>query len=127
MKITSMGLAWISVSKAATAKSFFSETLGMEVASAAEEYGWFEFVAADKTFRLGVGTDCTGNGPVKPGMNAVVTLTVDDVVAAKAELEAKGVTFVGDIQEVPGHVKMALFQDTDGNHFQLVQMLGSCD
>ena len=59
----------------------------------------------------------------KPGNNSVVTLTVTDIVESKAELEAKGVKFFGDIIEVPGHVKMATFADPDNNVFQLVQML----
>ena len=57
-------------------------------------------------------------------MNAVLAMTVDDIVAAKKELEGKKVSFIGDIIEVPGYVKMATFADPDGNIFQLVQELG---
>ena len=57
-------------------------------------------------------------------MNAVLAMTVDDIVAAKKELEGKKVSCIGDIIEVPGYVKMATFADPDGNIFQLVQELG---
>jgi predicted enzyme related to lactoylglutathione lyase len=44
--------------------------------------------------------------------------------AATVEMEKKGAKKVGDVMEVPGHVKMLLFKDADGNHFQMVEMLG---
>lgn len=124
MNIKKMELAWISVGDIARSKQFFTATLGLQIASSAEEHGWLELKSAEAGCMLGVGKDGDGNGPIRPGMNAVLTMTVDDVVTAKAELEGKGVQFVGDILEVPGHVKMVMFQDPDGNCFQLVQHLG---
>ncbi|NDD53557.1 VOC family protein [bacterium] len=123
MLIKTMGLAWVSVKDVAQAKQFFVETLGLTMASGSDEYGWMELVAADQGFRLGVGACHDAGQPVQPGNNAVVTMTVDDVVAAKKTLEGRGVQFVGDIVEVPGHVKMIFFKDVDGNYFHLVQML----
>jgi hypothetical protein len=35
----------------------------------------------------------------------------------------KQVKMLGEMMEVPGHVKLQMFQDSDGNHFQLAQML----
>lgn len=122
--IKSMDLAWITVSDFQRAKTFYTETLGLTLRSGAPEYSWMELVGKDGGMALGVGGDCgTDQNPVKPGQNAVMTMTVDDIVATKAALEAKGVQFFGDIIEVPGHVKMALFADPDGNKLQLVQML----
>jgi predicted enzyme related to lactoylglutathione lyase len=50
-------------------------------------------------------------------------MTVDNIVATKKELEAKGVTFIDEIMEIAGHVKMVTFTDPDGNKFQLVEEL----
>lgn len=121
MVVKNIGLAWITVSDFAKSKHFFTETLGLKISSIAEEYGWLELKAQEGDFFLGIGKDNAEN-IIKPGKNAVVTLTIDDVVAAKAELESKKIK-VGEIQEIPGHVKMAFFQDHDGNYFQLVEPL----
>jgi CreA protein len=125
MNIKRMGLAWISVKDIKGAEKFFGETLGLKVINATPEYGWFECIAKEDGCSLGVGAYSEEyENPVKPGMNAVLTMTVDDIVAAKKELESKNVHFIGEITEVPGHVKMATFADPDGNIFQLVQELG---
>lgn len=121
MVIKNIGLAWITVSDFVKSKQFFTETLGLKISSVAEGYGWMELKAKDGDFLLGVGKDSAEN-VIKPGKNAIVTFTVDDAVGAKAELEGKKVK-VSEIQEVPGHVKMAFFQDHDGNCFQLVELL----
>lgn len=121
MKVKNIGLAWICSSDLAKSKKFFLEDLGLELLEDAPDYNWMELSATDKAFILGVGGD-DGFSPVKPGQNAVVTLTVEDIDAAKSELEAKGIT-VGEIVEVPGHVKMAFVQDPDGNYFHLTQKL----
>jgi predicted enzyme related to lactoylglutathione lyase len=97
------------------------EDLGLEMSCDTPEHNWMELCAADKAFMLGVGK-ADGFSPVNPGQNAVVTLTVEDLEAAKSELEAKDIT-VGEIVEVPGHVKMAFVQDPDGNYFHLTQEL----
>ena len=126
MKIKSFGLAWVSTADIKKAKDFFANKLGLEVTSEATEYGWLELKAANSKFLLGVG-ECNESSPVKPGQNAVLTMDVEDIVAAKAELEKKGIVTEGDIIEVPGHVKMLFFKDTDGNYYQLVQDLsGQC-
>jgi predicted enzyme related to lactoylglutathione lyase len=43
---------------------------------------------------------------------------VDDVAASRAELESKGVTFMGDIVDT-GVCHMAFFADPDGNALML--------
>jgi catechol 2,3-dioxygenase-like lactoylglutathione lyase family enzyme len=47
------------------------------------------------------------------GASHGIALRVDDVAAARAELEAKGVEFVG--QRDSGVCDMAFFEDPDGN------------
>jgi predicted enzyme related to lactoylglutathione lyase len=53
-----------------------------------------------------------------PQKNAHLALHVDDVPAARAELEAKGVEFVADTFDT-GVCHMALFTDPDGNDLML--------
>lgn len=120
--IKKMSLAWIAVKDINASKKFFKDVLGLSVTNDTPEYGWMELKAGND-FILGVGQAREEHETEKPGMNAVVTMTVDDIVKSKAMLEAKGVRFIDEIIEVPGHVKMVTFIDTDGNKFQLVQEL----
>lgn len=122
MKINKMALAWITSDNLEKSKDFFANTLGLKIDVETREYGWMELVAQDESFRLGVGR-CDEHNPVKPGQNAILTMTVDDIAAAKKELESKSAKIIGDIVEVPGHVKMLTFEDPDGNKFQLVEEL----
>ena len=125
--IKNIGLAWISVTDLQQSKKFFTNVLGLQVSSDSAEHGWMELKAEGDSFLLGVAQvqddKKEGCESVLPGQNAIVTMTVDDIVTAKAMLEQKEVKVLGDILEVPGHVKMLLFADQDGNKFQLVQML----
>ena len=122
MKIKSFGLAWVSTTDIKKAKDFFGTKLGLEITSDSPEHGWLELKAPNSKFLLGVG-ECKDFGPVKPGQNAVVTMEVDDIVTAKAELESKSIATEGEIIEIPGHVKMLFFKDEDENYYQLVQDL----
>jgi len=122
MAIKSMSLAWISASDIKKAKTFFADTLGLEVTTDSAEYGWLELKGKDGGFALGVGKS-SPECPIKAGQNAVMTFDVDNIEETKKELESKNVKFLGDIEEVPGHVRLASFVDEDGNLFQLVQTL----
>jgi catechol 2,3-dioxygenase-like lactoylglutathione lyase family enzyme len=53
-----------------------------------------------------------------PQKNAHLALHVDDVGAARAELEGKGVEFLGEIMD-SGVCHMAFFTDPDGNDLML--------
>lgn len=122
MAIRGIELAWISVTDMQKAKTFFQDKLDLTIHANTPEYGWMEFEGKDGGCLLGVGTG-SGHPDLKPGHNAIVTFTVDDIEKTRAELQAKGVTIVGDIIEVPGHVKMLFIKDEDGNFFQLCEPL----
>ena|SRR5438105_4302237 len=121
MAIKGIGLGWIVVKDFAQSRDFFKK-LGLTLKSEAEEYKWAEFSGPEGAL-LGLCEESPETGDLKAGSNAVLTITVDDIVKTKAAFEKLGVTFVGDIIEVPGHVKMASFVDLDGNMFQIVQVL----
>ncbi len=119
MSIKKIGLSAITVSDIKKSSKFFSD-IGLKVKSNHPEFGWCEFTGLDDGNILGVGQS---DGSMKPGTNAVVSLTVQDIVKSKADLESKGVKFISEIMEVPGEVKLVLFKDLDGNVFYLAQEL----
>lgn len=91
------------------AKEFYGGTLGLEVESEGE---------SDLEFRCGQVTldvfDPSSVGREFAVSPAGLALRVDDVDAARTELEAKGVRFEGDTIET-GVCRMASFKDPDGN------------
>jgi len=122
MKVQGIELAWIVVNDVEKAIKFYTEVVGLHLCEFSKEYGWAE-LAGPSGSRLGIAT-ASKETDVKAGANAVVTICVDDIDKARAEFSKKKVHLVGDIIEVPGHVKMQTFKDSDGNTFQLCQMLG---
>lgn len=136
MAILGMNLAWITVSDLQKAETFFEKAVGLKLEVSDNEHGWLEFSAGTSGMRLGVaraqeGGCCGGESPEKgeeckntgAGSNAVVTITVDNIITTKKDLEGRGVTFTTPIMELPGHVKLASFVDPDRNQFQLVEIL----
>ncbi len=124
MMIKELSLCWITTSDLKKAKDFFGQTLGLRFVAkeSNEAMGWYEFEGHKGGMKLGVGK-ATPENSVKPGHNAIPTFLVDDIKKAKEHLISKKVTLLGDIMEVPGHVKLLFFTDFDGNKFQLAQML----
>jgi len=102
-----------------TARAFYETVLGLEASSVwqrpGEEAVGAEFETGTVTIAL---INCPGLGiPFSPNP-APLALHVDDVAAARAELEAKGVEFMGDTFDT-GVCHMALFTDPDGNDLML--------
>ena len=56
--------------------------------------------------------------PFAPSSSGHIALHVDDVAAARAALEEKGIEFMGDTFDT-GVCHMALFADPDGNALML--------
>jgi catechol 2,3-dioxygenase-like lactoylglutathione lyase family enzyme len=91
------------------AKDFYAGMLGLEIESEGE---------SDMELRCGQVTldvfDPSSIGQQFAVSPAGLALRVDDVDAARTELEAKGVVFDGDTVET-GVCRMAFFKDPDGN------------
>lgn len=121
MNLKGMQLVWITVSDIHQAVKFYTETLGFELREFHEEFGWAE-LSGKEGARLGL-SQFNAEFGYKPGTNAVVTITVDDIDKARNELIQKEVLLIDDIMEVEGHVKLQTFKDSDGNIFQLCQLL----
>jgi catechol 2,3-dioxygenase-like lactoylglutathione lyase family enzyme len=95
------------------AKRFYSETLGLEIETEGEN---------DMEFRAGQVTldifDPSSIGQPFAPSPAGLALRVPDVDAARAELEAKGVTFDGETIQT-SVCRQAWFKDPDGNALML--------
>ena len=93
-------------------RSFYVDTLGLRPDDKAQ----FEFWAGDTCF--GIWEPDKMGGKFSPQHNAHIALHVEDVAAAKADLETKGVEFFGDILDT-SVCHMAFFRDPDGNDLML--------
>ncbi len=93
-------------------RAFYVDTLGLRP----DLKGDYEFWIGDTCFsiwepgRLGM--------KFAPQKNAHPAIHVDDVAAARAELEARGVEFGGETFDT-GVCHMAFFTDPDGNDLML--------
>jgi len=108
-------LSWYAVKDLEKAKSFYGEVLGLD--KGFEMQGWVEFSHGKGATAIGLAQQSNG------GPGATVVLRVDDLDRARAELVRKGVKFEGEVQEVPGVIRLASFRDPFGNPLQLAQVL----
>jgi predicted enzyme related to lactoylglutathione lyase len=121
MDAKSFALAWITVNDLKQAVKFYTEIVGLKVVVLSEEYGWAELQGHEGGARLGIGQ--MREEKDLQIRNAVPTFSVENIEKAREEVVKKGAKCLGPIEEVPGHVKMQMIIDSDGNHFQLVQVL----
>jgi catechol 2,3-dioxygenase-like lactoylglutathione lyase family enzyme len=94
------------------AKAFYRDTLGFH--SADWDDGWPEIETGNVSLYL---VDPTVMGNEFAPHTAPIALRVDDVAAAKAELEGRGVEFAGGHDT--GVCHMAFFSDSEGNALML--------
>ena len=97
----------------ARAKRFYSETLGLEIESEGESD--MELTCGQVTLDI---FDPSSIGQEFAPSPAGLALRVPDVAAARAELEAKGVEFDGEIVHT-SVCDMTFFRDPDGNSLML--------
>ena len=98
------------------AAAFYGTTLGLRRSMYEPERNFAEFETGTVTLSV-VDPPKMGIGEFRPNANHVA-LHVDDVAAARAELEGRGVAFMGDIFDT-GVCHMAFFTDPDGNELML--------
>ena len=110
--ITGLDFVGVPTTDAERSRAFYVETLGLRPDPKSD----YEFWVDDTCFGI---WDPTKQGmPFAPQKNAHLALHVDDIEAARAELEGKGVEFAGETFDT-GVCKMALFTDPDGNDLML--------
>ena len=93
-------------------RRFYVDTLGLRPDQHAENEFWVgeTCFAIWEPERFGL--------KFQPTKNGIALLRVDDVAAARAELEEKGVEFAGETLDT-GVCHMAVFCDSDGNELTL--------
>ncbi len=96
--------------------AFYGDTLGLPRSVHRPEIGFAEFETGTVTFSV-VDPVKMGIGEFVPNANAFA-LQVQDVAAARATLEERGVTFFADTFDT-GVCHMAFFADPDGNQLML--------
>ena len=112
MPITKVDFVGIPSRDVDRARAFYIETLGLSP----DTYAPYECWAGDTCFAIW--------NPEQFGMPFHVQegnplpLGCPDVAATRAELEAKGVEFIGETLDT-GVCHMAFFTDPDGNHLML--------
>ena len=93
-------------------RAFYVDTLGLRPDEKAE----YEFWIGETCFAIW--EPARMGREFAPQKNAHPAIGVDDVAAARAELEARGVEFSGDTFDT-GVCHMAFFTDPDGNDLML--------
>jgi predicted enzyme related to lactoylglutathione lyase len=114
--VTGVDFVGIPTQDLARAVAFYGETLGLDMSVHMPERNFAEFENGTVTFnvldpvKMGIGEFQANRNPL--------ALHVEDVAAARAELESRGVSFMGDIFDT-GVCHMAFFHDPDGNALML--------
>lgn len=119
------GVTIIYVSDMDRAVTFYADTLGLKVTYRAGD----DYCGLDAGDGCKVGLHPAGEHSPTPGKNGAtiigfgVTQPIDDVVAA---LQKKGVPFTGPIiDDAEGGVRLAFFNDPDGNNLYLCESKNS--
>jgi catechol 2,3-dioxygenase-like lactoylglutathione lyase family enzyme len=110
--ITKLDFVGVASRDAERSRAFYVDTLGLRPDDSAK----YEFWIGETCFGIWEpeqqGLEFAANTASYPALH------VDDVAAARAELEQKGVEFVGEIFDT-GVCHMAFFADPDGNSLML--------
>jgi len=112
MQITNVDAVGIPSTDTQRSRQFYVETLGLRP----DERSWNEFWIGDTCFAIWEPERF--GAEFHPMKNGLALLRVDDVAAARAELEAKGAEFTGETFDT-GVCHMATFVDPDGNELTL--------
>jgi catechol 2,3-dioxygenase-like lactoylglutathione lyase family enzyme len=106
--ISKVDIVGVPSTNADRSREFYVETLGLRP----DERSRYEFWIGETCF--GIWEPAQFGGEFQPQANGIALLHVEDVAAAREELEAKGVEFDGETFDT-GVCHMATFRDPDGN------------
>jgi catechol 2,3-dioxygenase-like lactoylglutathione lyase family enzyme len=110
--ITKLDFIGIPTQDPERSRTFYVDTLGLR----GDEHSRYEFWVGETCF--GIWQPERQGMPFAPQKNGHLALHVEDVEAARKELEAKGVEFAGETFDT-GVCHMAFFTDPDGNDLML--------
>jgi catechol 2,3-dioxygenase-like lactoylglutathione lyase family enzyme len=96
---------------------WYRDVLGFALLYRQDEIAWCELRTGVERVNLGLSErqEAGGSGGATP------TFGVVDIEEAKAALDAAGVRQDGEIQEIPGLVRLLTFYDPDGNALMFYQ------
>ena len=99
--------------------AWYRDVLGFDLLYRLEDMAWCELSTGVARVNLGLSEveEAGGKG------GATLTFGVEDIEAAKAELDARGVRQDGPIQDIPDMVRLLTFFDPDDNALMLYQDL----
>ena len=109
--VTGVDFAFVPVRDFDAALEFYGTTLGLPLSVRYEKVAGAEFETGNLTL---VVMDSAAIGLEHGKSQNAIALRVDDVAAARAELESRGVTFFGDILD-SGVCHQAYFSDPEGH------------
>ena len=115
MQVTGVDFMALPTQDFEASKEFYENVLGREPSKRWGQMPAMEFETGNLTIAI-MQSDAFGQEFRKNA--APVAFHVDDVAAARGELEAKGIDFVADTMD-SGVCHMAIFTDPDGNPLML--------
>ena len=98
---------------------WYGGTLGFTLIYRLDDLGWCELSTGVERVNIGLSEVENAGG----GGGATLTFGVEDIEAAKAALDAKGVKQDGPIRDIPEMVRLLTFYDPDGNALMFYQDL----
>ena len=113
--ITAVDFVGIHTRDLATAADFYGGTLGLRRSVWIPERNYAEFETGNLTLSL---MNAEAMGLEHTSLRNPLAFRVDDVAAARATLEGRGVTFAAETLD-SGVCHMAFFEDPDGNSLML--------
>jgi catechol 2,3-dioxygenase-like lactoylglutathione lyase family enzyme len=116
--VTGVDFVTVPTQDLAAARAFYADVLGLPC-SAVYQRGTEPGIGAEyETGNLTLSVvDAAAVGMTFAPLGSPIALRVDDVEAARAELESRGVSFAGGLDS--GVCHMAFFKDPDGNSLML--------
>jgi catechol 2,3-dioxygenase-like lactoylglutathione lyase family enzyme len=117
--VTGVDFVSVPTKNLSAARDFYENVLGLEASKLWQGQGSDPVGAEFETGTVTIAViDCDKLGiPYQP-IKVPIAFRVDDVPAARAELESRGVSFQGDIID-SGVCHQAIFEDPDGNTLDL--------
>jgi len=99
--------------------AWYRDVLGFELLYQLEDNAWCELKTGVERVNVGLSQVERAGGPG----GCTLTFGVEDIEAAKAELDFRGIRQDGPIQDIPGLVRLLTFYDPDDNALMLYQEL----
>ena len=98
---------------------FYEKTLGFKIVERRDDLQFAHVDCGLSGLQLGLSA-----GGSKPPVSGSIVLNfgvIGDIEAARKELEAKGIVFLGPTVVIPGKVRLAEFRDPDGYRLRLAK------